>query len=330
MNTKINKKVIAVVGPTGTGKTYFALKFAKQIGGELINCDSRQVYKGMDIGTNKGSIQPTTQVEIYQNKKLLGFNVENSNILGWLFDIIEPNEQLSLADYQKYTYFIIEQIQKRGHIPILVGGTGLYLDALVKGYQLNDIKPDFKLRETLGKMTAEELFQKLLGINKKKANSLNESDSKNPRRLIRAIEESLASPDDYNPKSIKKTRSPVKKNKAKKLDLTIIYPDFTRDELYTKIDERVLEMVSSGLVEETKKIIDKYSSELEVLKGIGYKEVIEYLDEKITLSEMIANIQQGHKNYIKRQITWFEGGKRNYDLLKIEFNKQLFINQIIC
>jgi tRNA dimethylallyltransferase len=321
MITKENKKIIAVVGPTGTGKTRFAINLAKEINGELINCDSRQVYKQMDIGTNKGLIEMLPVVENYQGKTLNSFNIEKSNVVGWLFDLINPNEQLNLAEYQKLTYFMIETILKRGNVPILVGGTGLYLDAMAKGYELSTVKPDFKLREKLANLSAKELFEKLFKLNKAKAVSLNESDSKNPRRLVRAIEESLSID------SQKEATSSSENDGFKKLDLLIIYPDFQREELYKNIDERVLEMVASGLVEETKKVIKKYSDNLEVLKGIGYKEVIEYLNEKITLAEMIAKIQQGHKNYAKRQITWFEGDKRNYNLMKIDFSsspRQLF------
>jgi len=316
MNTKGIKKIVAIVGPTGTGKTNFALKLAKEFDGELINCDSRQVYRGMDIGTNKGEIWVTTETENYKNKIINAFNIENSNIKGWLFNILEPNEQLNLAEYQEITYFIIDKIQARGHLPILVGGTGLYLDALVKGYKLNEIKPDLKLRESLGKLNAEKLFNKLFKLNKERADLLNESDSHNPRRLIRAIEESIAQLSDKKDKNIQLD------NIIKKLDIVIVYPDFKREDLFLNIDARVLEMVASGLIEETKKIINNYSQNLEILKGIGYKEVIEYLNEKITLSEMIAKIQQGHRNYAKRQITWFEGEKRNYDLLKIDFDQE--------
>lgn len=326
MITKGIRKVVAIVGPTGTGKTSFALKLAKEFDGELINCDSRQVYRGMDIGTNKGEIWVTTEIENYKNKIINAFNIENSNIKGWLFDILEPNEQLNLAEYQEITYFIIDKIQARGHLPILVGGTGLYLDALVKGYRLSPIKPDIKLRENLGKLNAEKLFDKLFKLNKGRAILLNESDSHNPRRLIRAIEESIAQLSDKKDKTIQLD------NVIKKLDIVIVYPDFKREDLFLNIDARVLEMVASGLIEETKKIINNYSQNLEILKGIGYKEVIEFLNEKITLSEMIAKIQQGHRNYAKRQITWFEGEKRNYDLLKIDFNQENLgerINEII-
>ena len=316
MNTKGIEKVVAIVGPTGTGKTNFALKLAKKFNGELINCDSRQVYRGMDIGTNKGEIQVNTDTETFKNKIINAYNIENSNVSGWLFDILEPNEQLNLAEYQELTYYIINKIQARGHLPILVGGTGLYLDALVKGYRLSSIKPDLKLRKNLEKLNAKKLFDKLFKFNKERANLLNESDSHNPRRLIRAIEESIAQLSGKNNENIQKDIV------FKKLEIIIIYPDFKREELFLNIDARVLEMIASGLIEETKKIINKYSQNLEILKGIGYKEVIEYLDGKITLSEMIAKIQQGHRNYAKRQITWFEGEKRNYDLLKIDFNQK--------
>lgn len=321
MNTKDSIKVIAIVGPTGTGKTKYATKLAKEFNGELINCDSRQVYKYMDIGTNKGIVQSTPKSELYEGKAYNAFIIENSGVLGWLFDIIEPSEQLSLAEYQKLTYFIIQKIKDRGHMPILIGGTGLYLDALVKGYKLNDIKPNLKLRKELNLIKAPELFERLLKLNPIRAQSLNKSDCKNPRRLIRAIEECEYL--DEHKEEVAKSN-----NDIMKLNLVIIYPDFKREELYNTIDERVLEMVSSGLVEETKKIIQKYSCDIEVLKGIGYKEVIEYLDEKITISQMIADIQQGHKNYAKRQMTWFEGEKRNYNLLKTDFNSGIIAQDI--
>lgn len=310
-------KIIAIAGPTGSGKTEYAIKLAKTINGELINCDSRQVYIGMDIGTNKGLIEKTNEFIEFEGKKLNAFNIERSNIYGWLFDILKPDEQVNLAQYQRLTNLIINKIIEKGKVPILIGGTGLYLDSMAKGYELDNIEPDIKLRLKLSLLSTNDLFKKLLIVDEERAKNLNNSDAKNPRRLIRAIEQAIG-----RRKLEKEKPENSKHNVLPKHDLYIIYPDLDREKLYEKIDARVLEMVASGLVEETKRVIEEYNKDLEVLKGIGYKEVIEYLDNKITLSEMIAKIQQGHKNYAKRQTTWFEGKGRGYELHKYNFALQ--------
>ena len=316
----MKNKIIAVVGPTGIGKTEVVIKLAMKINGEIVNCDSRQVYKKLDIGTNKGLITKTPEFENLDKWKIFRYELEKSGIYGWLFDIVEPNEQLSLSEYQKITLLIIAQIYKMGKIPILVGGTGLYFDALIKGYKLSNIKPNFQLREELAKLNVKELFTRLIKLSPEKASKLNNSDAHNPRRLIRAIEEAQVSQKERNQFEILDTQCLHQKHKID-IEPFIIYPIIDREKLYKKVDARVLAMVAEGLVQETTKIVDEYTENLEVLRGIGYKEVILYLHEKITLAEMIAKIQQGHKNYIKRQVTWFESGLRKYKLQVYDFEK---------
>jgi tRNA dimethylallyltransferase len=306
----MNQKVIAVVGPTATGKTDVAIAIAKRINSEIINCDSRQVYIGMDIGTNKGYIAKMKSHFKFKKHIINAYDMESSGVRGWLFDIVRPDEVLTLSDYQQYTLKIIKRMFKQGKVPILVGGTGLYFDALIKGYKLNDVKPNPILRLKLSKLKTSKLFEKLQKLDEKKALSLNNSDAHNPRRLIRALEEAL----HFKKQPKKSEIEPIK------LDVCIVYPKIDKTQLHEKLDARVLQMVAEGLVQETKNIINEYGSELEVLKGIGYKEVKEYLAGRINLTQMIEAIQQGHKNYVKKQITWFEGKSRNYDLKKLDFS----------
>ncbi len=268
------KKLYVIYGPTASGKTSMAVRLAREIGGEIINADSRQVYNYMDIGTNKEDLQ---------------------GIPGHLFDITTPDKQLSLADYQRLAYKAIHDITDRGKNPILVGGTGLYLSAVISRYKIPEIEPDLKLREELNGLSVEELQERLTKINKEKLEALNDSDRKNPRRLIRAIEKS----------QIKEESK--KENELKDFEIFLIKPKYEKEELFEKIDKRVDQMFEQGFVDEVKKLLKMgYSKDLEVMKGMGYKEIIQYLNGEVTLEEAKELIKIAHKQYVKRQETWFK------------------------
>lgn len=302
-------KVIIVAGPTASGKTALALEVARRFNGELINADSRQIYKHMDIGTNKGKLEPLDLTIDLADEKLQAYSLDGENIPAWLFDLKTPDQLYSVSEYYKTAVIVINDIVKRGKLPVIIGGTGLYLDALIKGYAMVPVAPNQKLRDQLSNISAAELFRKLQELDSKKADALNQSDKANPRRLIRAIELIKAgeqSIEIYGPK----------------LDVFMLYPKFNRDELFKTINLRVVEMFDLGLIDEVKDLKNSGFAESPALQGIGYREVLDYLDAKIDMDTCIKLIQQGHRNYAKRQSTWFEGLGRNYDLHIFDFVSQ--------
>lgn len=318
-------KTIFIAGPTATGKTDVAIEICKRFKAigkkcDIINADSRQVYKGMDIGTNKGNIvENQDDIELSTGEILKGFDIEYSGITGYLFNEYSPSESFNLAKFQKTCLELISILDKKNIIPIVVGGTGLYIDSLVKGYTLVEDEPDFALRESLEGLPSEILFEKLLSINSDLANSLNESDRYNPQRLIRAIEKSSSTLAD-------KTGSVdrlVKPENKKILESLIIYPKYNRDELFEKINSRVEKMFDIGLIDEVKSLVEEGFADSIPINGIGYKEVTQYINSQISLDECKDKIKQGHRNYAKRQITWFEGSGRGYNLMKFDFQEEI-------
>ncbi len=270
-------KVYVIYGPTASGKTRMAINLAKKINGEIINADSRQVYKYMNIGTNKESLD---------------------GIKGWLFDITTPDKQISLEQYQKLAYEAIEKIIKKGKTPIVVGGTGLYITAITKGYSMPEISPNEKLRKQLNELNVAALQKRLIKLNKEKFENLNESDKNNPRRLIRLIEIE---------KSKKSSETPVTKPFTPPYKFIFKQPRYKKEILFKKINKRVDEMFTKGLLREVKALVKRgYSKDLEVMKGMGYKEVSQFLNGDISLEEAKDKIKIAHRQYVKRQETWFK------------------------
>lgn len=306
-------KTVIIAGPTATGKTDLAIELAKQTNGVIINADSRQVYNGMDIGTNKGVITENGKDIDIKGQSIKGFDLENSGITGYLFNILNPDQAMDLFTFQQLTYELLEYFNKQQAPVFLTGGTGLYLDAIVKGYELSQTNKDIKLRQELSTLELSSLQQKLSNINSKAYLSLNNSDRNNPRRLIRLIEKSL-SPTLPFPSKIK-------------IKSLIIYPSFEREALCEKINKRVELMIESGLIEEVKRLRQAGFKDAIALQGMGYSEVNAYLDDKLSLDDCAKLIKTAHRNYAKRQITWFEAPGRSYELNKFDFNKD--INKII-
>jgi tRNA dimethylallyltransferase len=295
-------KIIAVIGPTACGKTSLAIQIAKKFNGELINADSRQVYKYLDIGTAKGEVKKT------QNNKLKIRNPNNiddfesldiyeiEDVPIHLINIVEPDKVLTLAQYQKLAYEIIDYIINRGKIPILVGGTGLYIDAVLKGYKIPKVKPDEKLRKFLDTKDIDELQIMLKDLNRERFASLNESDRANKRRLMRIIEiEKSGENKLYNQKI---------NPQYKVLFLT---PWYTREDLYKKINNRAEIILNTGLVDEVRRVTEMgFSFSKPAMTAISYPIVKEFLDGKITQKELLDRFAQGDRNYARRQITWFK------------------------
>lgn len=271
----MKSRVVAVVGATASGKTKYAVELAKRIDGEIISADSRLVYKGLDIGTAK----PTDD--------------EMCGIPHYMIDIVEPEFDYSAGLYVDGAKKHIKDIISRGKVPIVAGGTGLYFRLLLENYSLPDIKPDYELRDELSKLSYNELYMMLSELDCDAANSVEKNDKK---KLIRYIE------------IVKLTGKPLNDArgiKTPEFDVEWIGLNFPREELYDRINRRVDVMVEQGLVDETKSLIEKHGRISNITDTIGYREILEFLDGKMTLEEAKDKLKQNTRNYAKRQLTWF-------------------------
>ncbi len=269
-NSRKNK-VIAVVGPTASGKTAFAVDLAEKIGGEIISADSRLVYKGFDIGTAKPTLD------------------ERRGIPHYMIDIAEPEVDYSAGLYVHEAKRIIEDIQSRGKVPIIAGGTGLYINILLMNYDLPKVEPDYELRKAL--KLEEDLPAILAELDPETAQLIDKNDRK---KLIRAIE------------IVKTTGKPIQRRKNNpEYEIEWIGLNFPRDVLYDRINRRVDLMFEAGLIDETKNLLQKHGRIPNLLYTIGYQEVIQYLDGLLTLDEAVDKLKQNTRRYAKRQLTWF-------------------------
>ena len=271
----MNNRVIAVVGATASGKTSYAIELAKKINGEIISADSRLVYKGMDIGTAKPTID------------------EMQEITHYMIDVVEPEYNYSVGLYVKEAKKHITDIISRGKVPIVVGGTGLYFRVLLENYDLPDVKPDYELRKELSSYSYEELLEMLTKLDEKAANSVEKNDKK---KLIRYIE------------IIKLAGKPldlVRGVKEKEFNVEWVGLNFPREILYDRINKRVDLMIEQGLIDETKKLLQKHGRISNITDTIGYREVLSYLDGELSLDEAKDKLKQNTRNYAKRQLTWF-------------------------
>lgn len=298
MNSQ-KSELVFVAGPTASGKTAYAVELAKRNNAVVINTDSRQVYKFMDIGTNKGVLKKTRESLELAGKSIDSYEIADSGVTGYLFDIVLPDEDFNLSHFLEYSKVLIKHFEKRNIPVIFVGGTGLYIDALIKNYQLQDVKPNSALREWLEGLNVEELYEQLARLDNTRAEMLNQSDRANKRRLIRAIEVASSA-------AVKTTKS------AESLNYIMYYPRYDREKLFDRIENRVEEMFQEGLVEEVERLIKLGYKHARPMQGMGYKEIVEFLDGNITFDEAKQKIKQAHRRYALRQITWFEGKGRGY------------------
>ncbi len=272
-------KIIAVVGPTASGKTAFAVNLAHQINGEIVSADSRLVYKGFDIGTAKPTLK------------------EREGIPHYMIDIAEPETDYSAGLYLKDAEKIIKDILLRGKVPIIAGGTGLYLNILLMNYDLPKVEPDYDLREKLKK--TDNLYEILSSLDPQTALEIDPNDRK---KLIRAIE------------IVKLTGKPLSKSRGRKepeYDVEWLGLNYPREELYDRINRRVDLMIENGLVEETEKLLEEHGRINNILYTIGYQEMVSYLDGILTLDEAVDKLKQNTRRYAKRQLTWF---RKNPDI----------------
>ncbi len=280
-------KVIVIAGPTASGKTSLGIKLAKRINGEIISADSMQIYIDMTIGTAKPSLEEMQGIPHY----LIGF--------------ISPDERYSVANFKNDAEKKISQIIEKGKVPIIVGGTGLYIDSLVLGIEYPEIEYDEKYRnELMKKAESAEGLNKLYEEAKTiDPNAIEKISNNDKKRIVRILEV-------YHVTGKTKTELELESRKnGIKYDYKVFAIGMDREKLYDRINRRVDMMIENGLVEEVKNVINKYNKFPTAMQGLGYKEVVEYLNGEFTKEEMIDIIKQETRRYAKRQLTWFRKNK---------------------
>ncbi|AFS78528.1 tRNA Delta(2)-isopentenylpyrophosphate transferase MiaA [Gottschalkia acidurici 9a] len=304
-----NKKPLFIlVGPTAIGKTSLSIELAKRLNGEIISADSMQIYKYMDIGTAKIKDE------------------EKEGIDHYLIDEVCPDEEFSVSDFQDRACNYIEIISQKNKLPMVVGGTGLYINSLIYDLDFSNAVSNWSLREEYTNKASvygnKYIFDELKKVDPESAQRLHINDTK---RIIRALE---IYHETGKPMSefYKDFRQP-----SNKFKIVMVGLNMDRDELYNRINKRVDIMISDGLINEVKVLLDKgYSEKLTSMKGIGYKEIIKYLNGEYSLEEAIDTLKRESRRYAKRQLTWFRREKDMYWINIDEFKtKDEILNNII-
>ena len=280
-------KVIVICGPTASGKTALSIELAKKVNGEIISCDSMQIYKDMNIGTAKPTIE------------------EMQGIKHYLLDFVSPNERYSVADFKKDAKNAIKEILSKGKVPIIVGGTGLYLDSLIYEIEYQNIEFDENYRKELEQEVEEkgleELYEQAKKIDPVEIEKISKNDKK---RILRILE-------IYHATGKNKTEQEIESRKNEvEYDYKVYAISWDREELYARINKRVDLMIEQGLIDEVKNILQKYEQFPTAMQGLGYKEVVDYLQSNCTKQEMIEKIKMETRRYAKRQMTWFRKNKQ--------------------
>ncbi|MEK7664485.1 MAG: tRNA (adenosine(37)-N6)-dimethylallyltransferase MiaA [Patescibacteria group bacterium] len=292
-------KLIVILGPTASGKSDLAVRLAKKFNGEIISADSRQVYKGLDIGSGK-----------ITKKEMRG-------VPHYLLDVASPKRKFTVAQFQKLAQKKIKEIQKRGKLPFLVGGTGFYIQSIVDGIKIPEVKPNWKLRKKFEKKSLKELFLILKKLDQKRAFVI---DKNNKVRIIRAIE------------IVEATKKPVppiiKDVKFESLQIGITK---SKKQLKSAIRKRLIKRLNHGMITEIRRL-RRHGLTFGRLEefGLEYRYVAQYLQEKITYQQMIEKIQKESERFAKRQMTWFKSDKRIHwieDQKEAERSIKKFIKQ---
>ena len=279
-------RMITILGPTASGKTQLATALAAEIGGEIISADSRQVYRGMDIGTGKD---------------LDDYVIDGQMIPYHLIDICEPGRKYNLFQYQEAFFTAYKDIVSRGKTPLLCGGTGLYIEAVLKGYKLSPVPQNPELRERLDGKSLDELTQMLKELKDKSGTVMhNTTDVDSAQRAIRAIEI-----ESYN------LEHPMPRRDLPAIESTIIGVSIDRDERRKKITQRLRYRLEHGMVEEIKGLLDRgIPAEDLIYYGLEYKYITEYVIGKLSFEEMFSKLEIAIHQFAKRQMTWFRGMER--------------------
>ena len=275
--------LIVVAGPTASGKTGLSIEIAKAVNGEIISADSMQIYKYMDIGTAKATKEEKAQCPHH------------------LLDIIEPDCEFSVADYTKLAHECIADIISQNKIPVMCGGTGLYIDSVVNDVDFGELDTDYGLRDELHKLAEKEGGEKLIEILREfDPVSAKRLHPNNLKRVIRAIE-------FYKTSGVPiSEHQEMTKQKESRYNAVMFMINHDREVLYDRINQRVDIMVNDGLLDEVRSLMNTgYSPQLNSMQGIGYKEIISHLNGEITFDEAVEQIKQNSRRYAKRQLTWF-------------------------
>ena len=296
--------LVVILGPTASGKTTLSLALAEKFNGEIVNCDSVAMYREFDIGTAKPTL------------------AERERAPHHLFDCVDPTQDVTAGEYSRQARQVMQEINSRGHLPIVVGGTGLYLRALLEGLFAGPERSD-DIRKRLHERAAHKdphyLHKMLSRLDRAIAEKIHPNDTP---KLIRAIEVCFSSREKMS-ELWQQGRDPLAGFRIFRLGLD---PD--RAALYARINQRAEHMLEKGLIEETKKLIEKYGQSARPLNALGYKQAAEYLRGELTREQLLPTIQQAHRNYAKRQMTWF---RREPEVKWFNgFGDDLEIQQRIC
>lgn len=283
MPSSNERKLLAIVGPTATGKTALAVRLAERLGGEVVNADSRQVYRGMDVGTAK----PTSE--------------ERARVRHWLVDVANPDEPFSLGRFVELADEALQNCWSRGVLPLLVGGTGQYVWALLEGWRVPRVPPDRKLRAELEALAQREGPEALVAeLRRVDPESAARIDPRNVRRVIRALE------------VYRVTGRPLaawRTHETPQFESIVLGLSCERAELYRRIDARVDVMIDAGLVAEVRGLLERgYACDLPSMSGIGYRQVCQHLAGELALDEAVARIKTETHRLARMQHTWFRAG----------------------
>lgn len=286
-------KVVVIVGPTASGKTALSIELAKKLDGEIISSDSMQIYKDMDIGTAKVTKE------------------EAQGIKHYLVDFVSPDQRYTVSDFKKDAEAAIKEILNKGKVPIVVGGTGLYVNSLIYGIEYQDMKIDEEYRNELmnraeDPVELEKMWNEANAIDPDAMQKISKNDKK---RIVRVLEIF---------KSTGKTKTEheiLSRQKGVEYDYKVFGISMDREKLYERINLRVDLMIEAGLEDEVRNLLNKYNEFPTAMQGLGYKEVKEYFDGILTREEMIEKIKQESRRYAKRQLTWF---RRNEEIIWLD------------
>ena len=275
------KKVIVICGPTASGKTSLGIQIANLVNGEIISADSMQIYKDMDIGSAKPTIQ------------------ERLEAVHHLVDFVDPDRRYSVADFKKDAENKIKEILEKNKVPIIVGGTGLYVNSLIYNIHYNEVETDLEYRKMLENIDVKDLYKMAESIDSEGLKKIALTDRKRISRILEI----------YHSTGKTKTELEKESRHEPEYDYKIFVLNMDRQKLYDRINLRVDLMIKDGLVDEVKRMLEKYSEFPTAMQGLGYKEIVDYLNGNCSLDEAIEKIKLETRRYAKRQLTWF----RSYD-----------------